>query len=402
MASITEEITPPLPPGPLEWLRKNLFSTWYNSLLTIIGGAVVFFALVNIVTWVFFTANWAPVTIAPLLYLVGQYPREELWRVGLSLMMITFLVGVSWGVWKRYVRTFAIFFAILLAVLAFFPLETTTITIQIRVFMLFNSLLIFLGYLVGRRQFIRSSLITMLWLIAFLLITLLILPGVNNSVLLPKVPTTVWGGLMITLLLSVGGIVLSFPLGVLLALGRRSSLPVVKWFSITFIEVVRGVPLVTILFMFSIILALFLPSESRIDRVVRALIGIVIFSAAYTAENVRGGLQAIPPGQTEAAKALGLKNYHITAFIVLPQALRLVIPNIVGQFISLFKDTSLVYIVGINDLLGIGNAILNLSPEFVRLQMEVYLFIAVIYWIFSYFMSYASLQLEKALGVGER
>jgi general L-amino acid transport system permease protein len=154
--------------------------------------------------------------------------------------------------------------------------------------------------------------------------------------------------------------------------------------------------------MFSIILVLFLPSESRIDRVIRALIGIVIFSAAYTAENVRGGLQAIPPGQIEAAKALGLRNYHITRLIVLPQALRLVIPNIVGQFISLFKDTTLVYIVGINDLLGIGNAILNFNPQFVRLQMEVYLFIAIIFWIFSYFMSYASLQLEKALGVGER
>jgi general L-amino acid transport system permease protein len=130
--------------------------------------------------------------------------------------------------------------------------------------------------------------------------------------------------------------------------------------------------------------------------------GIVVFSAAYTAENVRGGLQAIPMGQVEAAKALGLKNFHTTGLIVLPQALRLVIPNIVGQFISLFKDTTLVYIVGINDLLGIGNAVLNLNPEYVRLQMEVYLFIAVIFWIFSYFMSYASLQLEKALGVGER
>ncbi len=195
---------------------------------------------------------------------------------------------------------------------------------------------------------------------------------------------------------------LSFPIGVLLALGRRSSLPVVKLFSIFFIEVVRGVPLVTILFMFSIILALFLPAESRIDRVIRALMGTVVFSAAYTAENVRGGLQAIPPGQVEAAKAIGLKNFQITSLIVLPQALRLVIPTLVGQFISLFKDTTLVYIVGINDLLGIGNAVLNLDPEFVRLQMEVYIFIAVIFWVFSYFMSYASLQLEKVLGVGER
>jgi len=268
--------------------------------------------------------------------------------------------------------------------------------------MLANSFLIYLGYRIGRLRSVHGRHVAILWLFAMLLIPLVLLPGFDDSTLLPAVPTTVWGGLLITLLLSVGGIVLSFPIGVLLALGRRSSLPVVKLFSILFIEVVRGVPLVTILFMFSIILALFLPSESRIDRVIRALMGTVFFSAAYTAENVRGGLQAIPPGQVEAAKALGLKNFHITSFIVLPQALRLVIPTLVGQFISLFKDTTLVYIVGINDLLGMGNAVLNLNPQFVRLQMEVYLFIAVIFWIFSYFMSYASLQLEKAMGVGER
>ncbi len=402
MAAISEQIAPPSAPGPLEWVRKNLFSSWFNSLLTILGATVVYFALVSVVSWMFTKADWRPITSVPLLYLVGQYPRAELWRAGMSLLVFTFLVGMSWGVWKRYMRAFAIFLGILLGLLAIFPLETTTITLPIRAVILANPFLIYLGYRLGRTKVVQGRHVAALWIVAMLVIPLVVLPGFEGSQLLPKVSTTVWGGLMITLLLSVGGIVLSFPIGVLLALGRRSSLPVVKWFSITFIEVVRGVPLVTILFMFSIILALFLPSEARIDRVVRALIGIVIFSAAYMAENVRGGLQAIPPGQIEAAKALGLKSFHITSFIVLPQAVRLVIPTIVGQFISLFKDTTLVYIVGINDLLGIGNAVLNLNPEFVRLQMEVYLFIAVIFWIFSYFMSYASLQLEKALGVGER
>jgi general L-amino acid transport system permease protein len=402
MTAISQETAPPSPPGFVEWVRKNLFSTWYNSLLTILGAAAVFFALVIVITWAFTQANWRPITVAPLLYLVGQYPREELWRAGLSLLMITFLVGMSWGVWKRYIRLFAIFLGVILTILAVFPLDTPTITLPIRGVMLVNPFLIYLGYRIGKLNVVKGSYVASLWLIALLLIPLVILPGFTNSTILPKVPTTVWGGLLITLLLSVGGIVLSFPIGVFLALGRRSSLPVVKWFSIFFIEVVRGVPLVTILFMFSIILALFLPTEARIDRVVRALMGIVFFSAAYTAENVRGGLQAIPQGQVEAAKALGLNGFQITSLIVLPQALRLVIPTIVGQFISLFKDTTLVYIVGINDLLGIGNAVLNLNPAFVRLQMEVYLFIAVIFWVFSYFMSYASLQLEKALGVGER
>jgi general L-amino acid transport system permease protein len=402
MTTTAEPIAPPAPPGPLKWLRDNLFSNWFNGLLTILGVTGVYFALVSVISWVFTKADWRPITVAPLLYLVGQYPRDELWRPGLSLFIFAFLTGMSWGVWKRYVRTFAIFLAILIAVLAFFPLETPTITVPIRGAMLLSSVLILAGYLVGRTRVVQGKHVALVWLVALLVVPLVILPGFTGSSVLPQVSTSVWGGLLITLLLSVGGIVLSFPIGVLLALGRRSSLPVVKWFSIIFIEVVRGVPLVTILFMFSIILALFLPSEARIDRVIRALIGIVIFSAAYMAENVRGGLQAIPPGQTEAAKALGLKGYHITRLIVLPQALRLVIPTIVGQFIALFKDTTLVYIVGINDLLGIGNAVLNFNPAFVRLQMEVYLFIAVIFWIFSYFMSYASLQLEKALGVGER
>ncbi len=195
---------------------------------------------------------------------------------------------------------------------------------------------------------------------------------------------------------------LSFPIGVLLALGRRSSLPMLSLFSTLIIELVRGVPLVSILFMSSIIVALFLPPGLRIDRVVRALMGMTLFSAAYTAENVRGGLQAIPEGQEEAAKAVGLKPYQTMLLIILPQALRKVIPAIVGQFISLFKDTTLAVIVGIIELLNIGKAILQSDPEFIQLQAEVYIFIAAVFWILSFIMSYASRRLEAALGVGER
>lgn len=207
---------------------------------------------------------------------------------------------------------------------------------------------------------------------------------------------------MVTFLLAFGGILLSFPLGVLLALGRRSKLPVVKVFSILYIETIRGVPLITILFMFSIILALFLPQDTRLDRLLRALMAMVVFSSAYSAENVRGGLQAVPEGQIEAAKAMGMNSFQTMGLIVLPQAIRAVIPAIVGQFISLFKDTTLVVIIGINDLLGIGKSIINSKPEFVQLQTEVYIFIAVIYWIFSYLMSMASRRVEDALGVGKR
>jgi general L-amino acid transport system permease protein len=401
MSDVAQTAPPPIT-RPFPWLRENLFDGWFNSLLTIVSITILYFALVNVVSWVFFTADWRPVIGAPLLFLIGQYPRDQMWRLGLSLLIGALLIGMSWGVWERFVKAFAIFLAILLGGLAVAPVAAPGITLVVRVTFLLCPVLIYLGYRIGRLRQVKGSHVAALWLVFSAAITLVILPGIAGSTVLPKVPTTAWGGFMVTLLLAVGGIVLSFPIGVLLALGRRSSLPVVKAFSILFIEIVRGVPLITILFMFSILLALFLPTESRIDRLVRALIGMVVFSSAYTAENVRGGLQAVPSGQVEAAKAIGLSNFQITAFIVLPQALRAVIPAIVGQFISLFKDTTLVLIVGINDLLGIGRAVLNSDPQYIRLQAEVYIFIAAIFWIFSYYMSYASRQVEKSLGVGER
>jgi len=238
--------------------------------------------------------------------------------------------------------------------------------------------------------------------VASLLLALVLLRGFQGSALLPAAALNLWGGLLVTMILAVGGIVLSFPIGVLLALGRRSSLPVVSLFSTVFIEVVRGVPLISILFLSSIILPLFLPQNIRIDLITRALIGMTLFSAAYMAENVRGGLAAVPGGQVEAAKAVGLNNFQITTLIVLPQALRAVIPPIVGQFISLFKDTTLASGVSVLEFLAIGRSILQANPEYFGMQTEVYLFVAAVFWIFSYLMSYASLRLEVALGVGER
>jgi general L-amino acid transport system permease protein len=267
--------------------------------------------------------------------------------------------------------------------------------------LLISPFLILLGNGVGKRLRDRSLWVVIAWLVAFIF-TPILLRGFRGFEALPSVETSLWGGVMVTVLLAVGGIILSFPIGVLLALGRRSSLPVVSLFSTLFIEIVRGVPLVTILFMFSIILALFLPPESRLDRLVRALMAMTFFSAAYTAENVRGGLQSVSAGQAEAAKALGLNNFQAMVLIILPQALRAVIPAIVGQFISLFKDTTLAIIVGISELLFIGRSILNSDPTFIRRQAEVYIFIAAIFWVFSYLMSIASRQVEAALGVGER
>ncbi len=397
-----ESIKPPAPPGPILWIRKNLFNTWFNSILTILLLFISYFTVTGIFKFIFINADWRPVINFPILYLVGQFPRDQLWRVALSSAIVSLMFGVSWGVWGKLIRPFALSIGAFFGILALLPVDSEILSVANRAILFLNLLLVFGGFALRRIEAIRGSHIAMAWIIAAALIALAILPGFRGSSLLPAIPTTLWGGLLITLLLAAGGITLSIPIAIFLALGRRSTLPVVKGFCVVFIETIRGVPLITILFMFSVMIQLFLPEESRIDRLVRALIGMTIFSAAYTAENIRGGLQAVALGQIEAAKAVGMKNWQVTALIVLPQAIRAVIPAIVGQFISLFKDTTLVLILGINELLGIGRAVINSDPEFIQLQAEVYIFIAMLYWILSSIMSYSSRQLEAALGVGER
>jgi general L-amino acid transport system permease protein len=391
-------VRPPSPPGPIRWLQENLFSTWYNTLLTVLAAVCAFFVLRGGLRWIFSTANWEPVANSPKLFAVGQYPPEQLWRVGIIVFMVSFLFGLSWRVWGGTVRTFALTLALTLGVLALLPIS---MGLGLRLWFAANPVLTFIGYQVGRTPIGRSRWVVLGWLLSFFL-TIFFLTGTEGVRWLPRVDAGLWGGLLLTFLLALIGIVASFPIGVLLALGRQSALPVLKAFCILFIEVVRGVPLVTILFMASLILPLFLPEGVRIDRVLRAMIGMTLFAAAYMAENVRGGLQAIPSGQVEAAKAVGLNGFQTMALIVLPQALRLVIPAIVGQFIALFMDTTLALIVGLLELLAIGKAVLESNVEWKLLNMEVYVFIAAVFWVFNYAMSYASRRLEVALGVGER
>jgi general L-amino acid transport system permease protein len=394
-------LPPPDPPGPSRWIRENLFGSLLNTILTIISLTVVLYALGAVINWVFITADWRPVTEGPTLYAIGQYPRDQMWRIGLALGLVSLMTGLSWGRWNGFIRGIAIGLAALFALFALLPVQHNQLSLGVRLGLGANTIAVLAGWLIGKQEKVKTALIITGWAITPVLVIILF-AGFEGSSFLQHVNTTSWGGLMVTFLLAVGGILLSFPLGVIMALGRRSKLPVVSIFSTIYIETIRGVPLITILFMFSIILALFLPQETRLDRLLRALLAVIVFSSAYTAENVRGGLPAVPPGQIEAAKALGMNNFKVMLFIVLPQAIRAVIPAIVGQFIALFKDTTLVIIIGINDLLGIGKSIINSKPEFVQLQTEVYIFIAAIYWIFSYLMSMASRRVEESLGVGDR
>jgi general L-amino acid transport system permease protein len=328
--------------------------------------------------------------------MAGQYPVEHMWRAWLCLYLLAGIFGLSWGIWARPRRMVNVLLLLTPVMMALLP----GVGREARQHLFSIAALGFAAYLLGRTQGARlRRLAPSLWVLYFPLVILIIRGGWIPA--LPAVPTSLWGGLMLTFLLTVVGILCSFPLGVLLALGRRSSLPAVRWVSVAYIEIIRGVPLVTILFMASVMTPLFLPSQVRIDRVLRAMVGITMFTSAYLAENVRGGLQAIPRGQFEAASALGLGGFHTMALIVLPQALRTVIPVLMGLFISLFKDTSLVATIGLLELLGISRSILA-QPQFVSYQREVLLFISAIYWIISYFMSYVSRRLEARLGVGER
>jgi len=262
----------------------------------------------------------------------------------------------------------------------------------------------------------RPMLVAALWLLGFiplrwtrfpgrkviLPILLVLLPVSSWFILrggfwaLSLVETSRWGGLMLTLLISAIGISLSLPLGILLALGRRSSLPLLRWITVTFIELWRGVPLITVLFMASVMLPFFLPPGVEFDKLLRCLVGVVFFTSAYMAEVVRAGLQAVPKGQHEAAAALGLGYWRSMGLVVLPQALRLVIPGIVNTFISLFKDTSLVLIIGMFDLLGMVQAA-STDPEWMGYVMEGYVFAGFIFWLFCFSMSRTSLRLEKRL-----
>ncbi|BCX05293.1 MAG: polar amino acid ABC transporter permease [Candidatus Roseilinea sp.] len=377
----------------LGWLRKNLFSTWYNTLLTVIFGVLVIVLLRNVLEWALTQARWEVITANLQLFMVGQYPTAATWRAWACVVLLALLIGLSWGIWGRHQRAGAITFGALPFILAILAQG------EARIALLIAGVAGAIGFALSRWRGARLQRIGIIgWVIYFPLVILLISGFGSADSLLPLVPTNLWGGLLLTLLLTVVGIVFSFPLGVLLALGRQSSLPIVRTLCVIYIEVIRGVPLITVLFMAQLMLPLFLPGVT-IDRVVRAMAGIVLFSAAYLAENVRGGLQAIPRGQYEAARALGLNTWKMMLLIILPQALKAVIPILVGQFIALFKDTSLVVIVGLLDLMGIAKAVLA-QPDFLGLQAEVYLFVALVYGVFCYLMSAFSQRLEARLNTG--
>ncbi len=348
--------------GVLGWLRANLFNGWFNSILTILALYLLWQVVPPLFNWLFVDAIWGKVPSEVCranregacwafirekhrLILFGTYPFEEQWRPLAGVLMLLAVIGFS--CFRRFWRPW-------------------------------------LG---------------LVWLGALAIYLTLLGGGVFG---LTPVRSDLWGGLPLTLLLAVVGIVVAFPLSLLLALGRRAeNMPIVKAICVGYIELIRGVPLISLLFMASFMLPLFMPTGVSIDALVRAQVAIIVFVSSYLSEVIRGGLQALPRGQYEAAQAMGLTYWQMQRKIILPQAIKISIPPIVNTYLGMFKDTSLVAIVSLTDLL-LATRQSFADPEWRPFFVEGYIFIACIYWAFCYFMSKYSQYLERALSTGHK
>ena len=392
------------------WIRRNLFRTWWDAVLTLVFGALSAWVIWNLVEFIFITGRWEIIEVNLKLLLVGQFPAESLWMVEGSLVAIAFWLAAAlggkpkpvkerlswaqriWDVIQRFGLIIGL--GILLVVLAG-PSESAPVALAVLA-------AIVAGRLVNtarHRVNLLKRVPTLLWHLV-----LLIAPIALISLTLMQSELSLWGGFLINFYMAIIAIVLCFPLGVLLALGRKSTLPIVRLISTTYIELIRGAPLFVLLLLAGVALEFFIPSEVAPGSVFRAVTVFTLFTAAYLAEIVRGGLQSIPKGQLEAGKALGLSTVKITFLITLPQALRNVIPAQIGQFISLFKDTTLAgAALSIVELLKVSEAITK-QDDFLGQGYiyEALAFVSLLFWVGSYVMSRESQRLEKRLGVGQR
>ena len=352
--------------GPVKWLRENLLGGPFSALFTLASILFLIWTVPGLVRFLFLDAIWSSPDGAACrapgagacwsfiaqkfeYFMYASYPREAVWRVNLCLALGAILV--AWLLWPS-----------------------------------------------ARRKGLGS----LLFFVVYPVVSFVLLHG-GEGFGLQQVPTDLWGGIFVSLLVSTVGIVISLPGGVILAMGRRSQLPIVRFFSTIFIEFVRGVPLITVLFMANTMLPLFVPANWSPDRLLRPLIGVALFASAYMAEVVRGGLQAMPKGQYEGAMALGLGYWSMMRLIILPQALTTVIPGIVNTFIGLFKDTTLVAIVGISDFLRtVETARLDPAWAGPTISTTGYIFAGLFYWVFCFGMSRYSLMMERRLSAGRK
>ncbi len=342
--------------GIIFWVKENLFPSVLSSILTILSFYLLYIIIPPLLDWMIFDATWSGtkeeitgegarwIFIFEKFnqFIYGFYPEELYWRPNLVLFIFT-----------AYVFAFKYFD-----------------TLKVKVFI-----------------------VVTFPIIAFTLI--------SGGFGLEHVETEKWGGLLLTIIVASVGIIASFPIGIMFALGRQSNMPIIKTISVIYIEFIRGVPLITLLFMSSVILPLFFPEGMDFDKLLRALIGITLFQAAYIAEVVRGGLQAIPKGQYEAADSMGLSYWQTMGLIILPQALKISIPNIVGSFISLFKDTTLILIIGLFDILAMVT-LTNSDTNWLGFETEGYVFVTIIYWAICFSMSKYAKSIEDRFNTNHK
>jgi general L-amino acid transport system permease protein len=405
--------------GPFGWARKNLFSSWGNGLTTVVLIAAVLWILSWFLEWALFTANftastgaecrgggacWALIREKFRYIFFGSFPYEQHWRPLFAVIAMLAMLVLSadrrmwnwrllviWGVGSFV--TFLLMFGqihIPLSFILFVALAGGGIGLTLR------------SALAAPSERMAYYALVAIGAAGLVLRFAGVLPSWSIAIApLSYVETSLWGGLPVTLILATYGLAFAFPYGVLLALGRRSNLPLIKGLCVGFIELIRGVPLISLLIMASVMLPLFLPSGTTIDKFLRAQVAVILFAGAYIAEVIRGGLQSLPKGQFEAADAMGLNYPQKTLLIILPQALRVVIPPLINTFIGFFKDTSLVLIIGIFDFLNTANQAL-VDPNWAGFPGEVYLFAAFVYFIFCFSMSRYSKYLEFELNKGTR
>ena len=390
----------------LRRLRHELFATPGDALLSVGLLTLLALALAGFLRWAFFHAQWAVIQANSTLFAVGRYPIEQQWRLWLLATLLAAATGLSWGLlrahprpdragilWPRNDRLAC---ALLVAVALWLPRALhLQLALQSRWWAL-AALLIAVRWLAGRQgtqlppRLLR--LVPLVWPALYFTGMVLISGGLG----LVKVPPSEWGGLLLTLLSASFAILRCFPLGVLLALGRRSDLPLLRWGSVVYIEFIRGAPLITLLFLGQNILGFLLPNGLAPERVWRAAWVLTFFAAAYLAEAVRSGLAAVPAGQVEAARSLGLSHPQALQRVVLPQALRVALPAMVGQFISLLQDTTLLSLIGLLELLGVARTVMA-NPAFLGKNSEVYLTLAVLFWCCCAALGLGSRALERRL-----
>ncbi len=375
-----------------EWVKDNLFNTWYNAVITVLAFFFLFKITKSMTLW-FTSVSWEVIPVNLKLILTGSYPADSLWRIWFILGTASFLAGVSYSFLKKGISKTVVILIIAPGILALLGFSSMS-----RIWLISLSLLQISGYLIARfigRE--KSKHIILIGWIIFLPFMYLLVSGITGPEgFLPVVQTNFWGGLLLSMLISITSIIFSFIIGLMLALGRRSELPVIKYFSIGVIEGIRGVPLITLLFLGYLVLPLALPSSLSPGVLIRAMSGIILFHSAYMAESIRGGFQGLPKTQYEAAYAMNFNKFQSLVLIILPQVIKNIIPILVNSLTGMVKDTSLISIIGLLDLVGISTAIAA-NPKYLGDSPQVLLFLSGIYFLLCFSISQTSRKIEAGM-----